>query len=111
MLFIIEWNDAAFRNRNIHKNAIITAIQAFNGCQPFQRNLSTITGSTNAAPSESIFIISDTRNNDKVQIAEDIVKYLRETFFQRNRISLGRVYEIQATRKGFFEVREDRDVF
>ncbi|KAF0520886.1 hypothetical protein F8M41_016041 [Gigaspora margarita] len=110
-LLVIEWDDNAIRNRGIQKNNIIAVIQGFNGCQPLQRNIDTNVGTNNVAPSGSIFIITDTRTADKRQIAEDIVLLLRQMYFQRGTVSMGRVYEVEATRKGFFDVKEFREVF
>ncbi|CAG8764738.1 30946_t:CDS:1 [Gigaspora margarita] len=131
-LLVIEWDDNAIRNRGIQKNNIIagmsennfktlfccvfltifqSVIQGFNGCQPLQRNIDTNVGTNNVAPSGSIFIITDTRTADKRQIAEDIVLLLRQMYFQRGTVSMGRVYEVEATRKGFFDVKEFREVF
>ncbi|CAG8748436.1 24864_t:CDS:2 [Cetraspora pellucida] len=35
----------------------------------------------------------------------------KQTYYQANQASLGRVFEIKATVKGRFEIRERRDVF
>ncbi|CAJ0921171.1 2965_t:CDS:2 [Entrophospora sp. SA101] len=53
------------------------------------------------------------RNVQKTNVVatEDIVSELRELYFQRNRASLGRVYEVHATKKGVFEIKEYRKVF
>ncbi|RHZ83659.1 hypothetical protein Glove_89g52 [Diversispora epigaea] len=100
MLLIVKWNDIGLRYRNIQKNNVINVIQGFNGCQQYPNNLS-----------ESIFCINDILAMGKQQIAEDIVTILRRTYFERHLTSLGKVYEIQATEKGIFEIREDHDVF
>ncbi|RIB02878.1 hypothetical protein C2G38_2049728 [Gigaspora rosea] len=45
------------------------------------------------------------------QIAQDIIAYLRQTYYQANQPSLGRVFKIMATAKGKFEIQEDHQVF
>ncbi|RIB07887.1 hypothetical protein C2G38_2112499 [Gigaspora rosea] len=111
LLLVIEWDDNAIRNRGIQKNNVIAVIQGFNGYQPLQRNITTNVGTNNVTPSESIFVITDTRVSGKRQIAEDIVLLLRQMYFQRGVVSMGRVYEVEATRKGVFDVKEFREVF
>ncbi|CAH1760869.1 1830_t:CDS:2 [Entrophospora sp. SA101] len=101
MLLVIEWNDAGLQNRNVQKTNVV----AINPDRVYH------TGSTIVSPSQSIFSVSDTRTHCKIQIAEDIVSELRELYFQRNRASLGRVYEVHATKKGVFEIKEYRKVF
>ncbi|GES84214.1 hypothetical protein RCL_jg6848.t1 [Rhizophagus clarus] len=49
--------------------------------------------------------------SNKRQIAEDIVSSLRRLYYQRGLALLGRVYEVTATRKGSFEVKEYLDGF
>ncbi|CAG8811494.1 10392_t:CDS:2, partial [Gigaspora rosea] len=109
LLLVIEWDDNAIRNRGILKNNIITIIQGFNGCQRLQLNITTNVGTNNVAPSESIFVITDTQVGSKRQIIKDIVLLLRQTYFQRGILSMGRVYEVEATRKGAFDVSEFRE--
>ncbi|CAJ0640686.1 13177_t:CDS:2 [Entrophospora sp. SA101] len=111
MLLVIEWNDAGLQNRNVQKTNVVAIIQAYNGCQQVNPDRVYHTGSTIVSPSQSIFSVSDTRTHCKIQIAEDIVSELRELYFQRNRASLGRVYEVHATKKGVFEIKEYRKVF
>ncbi|CAH1768963.1 17812_t:CDS:2 [Entrophospora sp. SA101] len=111
LLLVIEWNDAGFQNRNFQKTNVVAIIQAFDGCQQVKPDQAYHVGNTIVSPSQSIFSVSDTRTHCKAQLAEDIVSELRELYFQRNRASLGRVYEVQATKKGVFEIREHRKVF
>ncbi|RIB18642.1 hypothetical protein C2G38_2184006 [Gigaspora rosea] len=40
-----------------------------------------------------MFSVTDTNTSHKVQIAEDIASFLRQTYFQRYHPSLGRVHE------------------
>ncbi|RIA84894.1 hypothetical protein C1645_879654 [Glomus cerebriforme] len=108
---IFVWDDNALATRSIQKNAVITLMQEFNGLQPIQTNLHTNLGLINSLPSDSIFSIMDTQTGNKQQIAEDLVRLLGRTYYQANIVSLGRVYQVEATRKGCFEVREYRDVF
>ncbi|CAG8841265.1 5568_t:CDS:1, partial [Gigaspora margarita] len=61
------------------------------------------------APSDAMFSVADTNTSHKVQISEDIVSFLRETYFQRYRPSLGRVHEVRATKKDCFEIKEYRN--
>lgn len=86
-------------------------VQGFNGLQPIQTNIHTNLGLINSPPFDSIFSIMDIQTGNKQQIAEDLVSLLRMTYYQPNIVSLGRVYQVEATRKGCFEVKEYRGVF
>ncbi|CAG8683354.1 1019_t:CDS:1, partial [Gigaspora rosea] len=51
----------------------------------------------NNRSSDAMFSVTDTNTSHKVQIAEDIASFLRQTYFQRYHPSLGRVHEVHAT--------------
>ena len=86
-------------------------VQGFNGLEPIKTDINTNVGLINVPPSDSIFTIKDTQMGNKQQIAEDLIRLLRRTYNPANLVSLGRVYQIDVTRKGCFEVKEYRDVF
>ncbi|CAG8715155.1 9748_t:CDS:2, partial [Scutellospora calospora] len=50
-------------------------------------------------PSDSIFSIIDAPPIENQQIIEDLIFYLRQTYYQANQTSLGRVFDIKATVK------------
>ncbi|CAG8726521.1 25270_t:CDS:2, partial [Gigaspora rosea] len=95
ILLIIEWNDAT--------------LQGFNGRSRIQNNCTSNVGINVTAPSDAMFSVVDTNTSNKAQISEDIVTFLRETYFQRYRPSLGRVHEVRAIKKDCFEIKEYRN--
>ncbi|CAG8784279.1 9334_t:CDS:1, partial [Racocetra fulgida] len=58
-------------------------------------------------PSDSIFCVFDVPPAENQQITADLITHLRQTYYQANQTSLGRVFEIKATVKGKFEIREN----
>ncbi|CAJ0640253.1 4029_t:CDS:2 [Entrophospora sp. SA101] len=111
MLFIIEWNDNGLRQRNINKNNITNAIRRFPGFQSFSDNTMSFGGASIGNSSDSIFCVVDFPPMENQQINEDLIDYLRQTYYQVNQPSLGRVFDIKATAKGKFEIVEHRHVF
>ncbi|CAG8549461.1 2642_t:CDS:2, partial [Gigaspora rosea] len=95
-LLIVEWDDNGLRQRNINKNNIATAIRTFRGVRPVSDILANL-----------VFCIFDAPPVENQQIAQDIIAYLRQTYYQANQPSLGRVFKIMATAKGKFEIQED----
>ncbi|CAG8813653.1 6359_t:CDS:2, partial [Gigaspora margarita] len=47
-------------------------------------------------------------NVENQQITEDLIDHLRQTYYQANQTSLGRVFGIKATVKSKFEILEHR---
>ncbi|CAJ0847641.1 9201_t:CDS:2 [Entrophospora sp. SA101] len=83
-------------------------IQRFPDCRPVSDNIVTVGGVGTSNPSESIFCVVDFPSVWNQQVIEDLIYHLRQTYYQANQPSLGRVFEIKATVKGKFEIREDR---
>ncbi|CAG8837556.1 26674_t:CDS:1 [Gigaspora margarita] len=83
-----------------------SVIKGFNGCHPLQHNITTNVGTNNVILYGSIFIITNTRTGSKRQITKDIVLLLRQNVFSRGIVSMTRVYEVEATRKSIFDVKE-----
>ncbi|RIB03086.1 hypothetical protein C2G38_817195 [Gigaspora rosea] len=106
-LLIVEWNDNGLGLRNINKNNIATAIRSFRGVRPISDILANLGGGVIAHnPSDSMFCIFDAPPVENQQIIQSIIAYLAQTYYQVNQPSLGRMFEIVATVKGKFEIRE-----
>ncbi|CAG8664173.1 36154_t:CDS:2 [Racocetra persica] len=111
MLLIVEWNDNGLRQRNINKNTITTVIRRFPGIRPISDVLATGGGIIASNPSESIFCVFDAPPAENQQITQGLIAHLRQTYYQANQTSLGRVFDIKATVKGKFEIREHYQAF
>ncbi|CAG8567350.1 15366_t:CDS:2 [Gigaspora margarita] len=112
MLLIVEWDDNGLIQRNINKNNITTAIRSFRGVRPISDLFSNLGGGVIVAnPSDSIFCVFDAPPIENQQITQDLIGYLRQTYYQANQPALGRVFDIKATVKGKFEIREHHQVF
>ncbi|KAF0450245.1 hypothetical protein F8M41_002214 [Gigaspora margarita] len=112
MLFIIEWNDNGLGQRNINKNNIITTIRSFGDVRPISDLLLNLGGGVIAGnPSDSMFCVFDAPPIENQQIIQGIIVHLTRTYYQANQPSLGRVFDIEATVKGKFKIREHYQIF
>ncbi|CAG8731413.1 17779_t:CDS:2, partial [Dentiscutata erythropus] len=70
-------------------------IGTFPGFQPISDNCMTRGGMAASNSSNSIFCVVDIPPMENQQIIQDLIDYLRQTYYQANQPSLGRVYDIK----------------
>ncbi|CAG8788208.1 20086_t:CDS:2, partial [Dentiscutata erythropus] len=95
MLLIVEWNHNGLRQQNINKNYIANVIRRFPGVRPISDILTSGGGMISSNPSESIFCVFGALPAENQHITEDLIDYLRQTYYQVNQTSLGRVFNIK----------------